>query len=164
MNLDDLALTHETQDWNRPGCPMHLWLLRGPHGVVQFKYSRHQAEPGTCGACATYPSVSAIDPAGDCWQAWDLGYHSPVPRYEGHRPIDDGTTPCDILLMEAHCYYDGTGLGAGEVLRSWWVHGSSEAWLKAKLAEYYTVWLVDEGPAFASPVTALISALGGDES
>jgi len=163
MSRPELALTHETEDW-RPGVPMHLWLLRGPQGVVQFKYARERAEPGTCETCAAYPSVSNIDPAGDCWRAWDLGYHSPVPRYEGHEPIDTSAKPCDILRMESHCYYDGTGLGAEALLRDWWAHGSSEEWLKSELTDWYIRWLVDEGPVFASPVTALISAMGGGQS
>ena len=39
--------------------------------------------------------------------ACDLGYHSPVPMYEGHKPMDGD---CD--LTDGPCYYDGTSLGA----------------------------------------------------
>ena len=41
--------------------------------------------------------------------ATDLGYHSPVPMYEGHMPMDGD---CD--WTDGPCYYDGTSLGAAK--------------------------------------------------
>ena len=148
-------LTHET--WghdaeHRP--PQHVWFLRGPLGVIQFKAGPHRRD---CTICRDYPSISHFDPDGRCWQAWDLGYHSLTSRYDGQEERE-----CDVLTT-GRCYYDGTGLGAGELLDAWFESGCSLPWLELRLAEWYERWLGprDEAEAdiFASPFTEMMEGL-----
>ena len=60
--------------------------------------------------------------------AADLGYHSPVPQYEGQQSME-----CDRLEGEI-CFYDGSGLNAQKVMDKLLEEGSEEAW---KLIEEY---------------------------
>lgn len=54
-------------------------------------------------------------------QPADIGYHSPVPKYEGQDPI---TSKCSFI--QGDCYYDGSSLSAEPI---YWklVEGGSDA-------------------------------------
>lgn len=94
------------------------WLLRGPKIVTQFLiYTSwvpgevgHGYEPNTL--------VPAMFPMGV-----DVGYHSPVPTYEGHQPMKE---PCDYL--DGICYYDGSGMRADDLLQGFIHQGESVVW------------------------------------
>lgn len=157
--MNGLTLERESLNFGGQYPSQQLWLLRGPSGVVQFKVGRHRAEAGASDSCRRYASISHFDADGNCWQAWDLGYHSPLPRYDGQEPITKGSDVCEVLQMEADCYYDGTTLGASNLLDHWLAADCSEDVLREELIGWYQRWLVDDGEAFASPVTALTVAI-----
>lgn len=56
-------------------------------------------------------------------QAWDIGYHSPVPQYEGQEPMAE----CDIL-PSGKCYYDGSGLNAEPIMERFIGEGTEYLW------------------------------------
>jgi len=101
------------------------FLLRGPRGVVQFLIlsgwylPEVQSELGR-GTFHDYPLAA------------DLGYHSPVPMYEGQEPITDS---CEYLDGRP-CYYDGSSLAAKRVYERLLREGDAGVW--SELEDYYT--------------------------
>ncbi|NIN68345.1 MAG: hypothetical protein GTO63_27290, partial [Anaerolineae bacterium] len=82
---------------SKHGVELRMYL-RGEAGVVQFVvYTGWMPDDGECRAKveAPHPPMPA-----------DIGYHSPVPQYEGQTLRDD----CELL--GGPCYYDGSGLRA----------------------------------------------------
>ena len=119
----------------------HLWLLTGAEGVVQFRFG------------LSLSGSEHVDADGNCWIAWDLGYHSPTQRFDGQQPI---AQECADVPWEGPCYYDGTSLGANEVLAEWLASGCDDAVIRAHMERRYDEWLCSAGNAFASPVTELL--------
>ena len=54
----------------------------------------------------------------------DVGYHSPVPQYEGQETIHDA---CEYL-DGSPCYYDGSGLAADALALEFLEHGDKVVW------------------------------------
>lgn len=54
----------------------------------------------------------------------DLGYHSPKPMYDGHKPMKHA---CEYLGGKP-CYYDGSGLAAQSVYEQMLKGGSDAVW------------------------------------
>lgn len=110
------------------------FLLIGPHGAVQWKVNLPNWFPGNVNIIDTVQSVGPFSavPAdsriGDGLPT-DLGHHWPKEQYEGEQRFD-----CD-LLPEGYCYYDGSGLNAGPVLRAFLDYGPMAVW--AALGRYY---------------------------
>ena len=52
----------------------------------------------------------------------DLGYHSPIPQYEGQMAMD-----CHVLTC-GKCYYDGSGLNANRIYDILREEGSDGVW------------------------------------
>jgi len=61
----------------------------------------------------------------------DLGYHSPIPTYEGQSIISDS---CEYLNGNP-CYYDGSGLEAERIYEILLNEGSDGVW--RELEDYY---------------------------
>lgn len=61
----------------------------------------------------------------------DLGYHSPIPVYEGHE--DYGRDDCE--LIGCRCYYDGSGLNAERIYEVLRREGDEGVW--RELEAYY---------------------------
>ena len=61
----------------------------------------------------------------------DVGYHSPVPMYEGQEPITDA---CEFLDGKP-CYYDGSGLAAYDMFDTLTREGDAGVW--RELEAYY---------------------------
>ena len=61
----------------------------------------------------------------------DLGYHSPVPMYEGQEPM---TESCELLNGKP-CYYDGSGLNANDIFDTLVHKGGDAMW--SALEDYY---------------------------
>jgi hypothetical protein len=61
--------------------------------------------------------------------AWDLGYHSPTPRYEGHASIGH----CEYTGGD--CFYDGSTLNAEPVMARLIAEGDVAVW--DELERYY---------------------------
>lgn len=62
----------------------------------------------------------------------DLGYHSPIPTYEGQESW--GRDNCE-LLGGCRCYYDGSGLNAERIFDVLRAEGSDGVW--RELEAYY---------------------------
>ena len=96
------------------------FILRGPKGAVQF-----------CILSAVYPIHVARELSeersgfrnGSPFMGSDVGYHSPMPRYEGQTPMGK----CDIL-PSGDCYYDGSSLAADEFLPEFITGGLPAVW------------------------------------
>lgn len=85
------------------------FLLRGPLGAIQFLMAAGWV-PGRKDVRDYYPS------------AWDIGYHSPKPKYGDQEPYD-----CEVL-PGGTCYYDGSSLAAGPVLEAFIAEGEPAVW------------------------------------
>ncbi len=53
----------------------------------------------------------------------DIGYHSPLPMYEGQELMDD-----DCRILGGKCYYDGSGIEADDVLELLIKEGHQAVW------------------------------------
>lgn len=86
--------------------------------------------------------------------AFDLGYHSPIPRYEGHEPLTD-----TCKYIDGKCYYDGSGLNADTpwmILRH---HGSEHVWI---YLEDYWRGIFGDGPKYVQGMGELIRQVFSD--
>lgn len=111
-----------------------LFLLKGPDGAVQFRLFTQWQLPEVTREKMHHP----YDPIGGDFH-WmerpmpaDLGYHSPVPRYDGQDILTD---EC-IALDGKPCYYDGSSLNAEPVFERLLREGHDGVW--AALEAYYT--------------------------
>ena len=69
----------------------------------------------------------------------DLGYHSPVPQYDGQESL---TEECEYLDGKP-CYYDGSALQADRVYKRLLAEGEDGVW--AELADEYKHRFENEG-------------------
>lgn len=95
-----------------------FFLLHGPKGIMQFVvgtgiYLPHVADE--LRARDTGYNPFAV-------QGWDIGYHSPVPQYEGQSPMK-----CEHL-PGGECYYDGSSLQAEDFLPQFLEGGHKAVW------------------------------------
>ena len=115
-------------------CAEMVWYVKGDKGAIQFVlytgwYANTIGTPdlswdALSASCCQHPHALGYPmPA-------DLGYHSPVPRYEGQSPMSDKCT-----ILDGPCYYDGSSLNAYKPF-SILVHEGGDA-LWAYLDEYY---------------------------
>lgn len=101
-------------------------VVKGPHGAVQFVLMtswhlphvqrERAAQRVEHVLCQPFPA--------------DLGYHSPVPRHEGHM----ATEGCP-WVESGTCYYDGSGLQAHRVYERLLREGDAGVWAELE-AEY----------------------------
>lgn len=76
-----------------------IWfILKGPKGAVQY---------GVTLPCYL-PHIEKTDPYMDEIHGFDVGYHSPVPMYEGQ-----SSSKCEHTSTGT-CYYDGSSLRADD--------------------------------------------------
>lgn len=95
------------------GCVDMRFLVKGPEGVIQFAFMTGWFLPQNKNISTDmYP------------YAYDLGYHSYVPLYEGQPKMTD---ECPYLDGKP-CYYDGTSLGAEGVLELLIKDGVEAVW------------------------------------
>lgn len=64
-------------------------------------------------------------------RAWDLGFHSPKPLYEGQTRISD-----ECELITGPCYYDGSTLSAEPIFEVLKAEGEVGVW--RELEKHYT--------------------------
>lgn len=115
------------------GCEMRF-ILKGELGVVQFVLFTNWQLPHVTQEFLDMPMINTTDmdikirylpsPA-------DLGYHSPVPIYEGQEPMNK---PCEYLDGKP-CYYDGSGLNAETIYKVLLEKGSDGVWKELEI--YY---------------------------
>lgn len=67
----------------------------------------------------------------ETFNCWDVGYHSPKPMFDSHKP-----TKCDLLKGD-ECYYDGSSLRGktDNVGKNFELYG--EQWIWEYLEEYW---------------------------
>jgi hypothetical protein len=134
------------------------FILKGPNGAVQFMvgtvWGLQRSDASTARLLASN-AVEATRPTG-C----DVGYHSPVPQYEGQTSME-----CD-LLPGGLCYYDGSGCRADEWVPGFIAGGSD--WVWQKLEQEYADLFASAGEAGTAETTKIGSvheratAEGGD--
>lgn len=110
--------------------PTFTLYLHGPEGAIQFKFSRCTGRAAEI--AREFASLYAWLEDGTPLMGWDLGYHSPVPTYEGQSLMEGG---CEIL-PGGLCYYDGSGLQAEKLLKGW-IRAGSDQWLIDQLVDSY---------------------------
>jgi hypothetical protein len=113
-------------------CVEFLFYVKGLKGAVQFLlftgwYPHLIPTPETDWRELTMPLHIAEH---DNPMPADLGYHSPVPRYEGQKPQ---TKECAIL--GGPCYYDGSILNASRIFSIMLHQGGEAMW--NELENYY---------------------------
>jgi hypothetical protein len=85
-----------------------LFLVKGDKGAVQFLiYTGWLPQSAKSGVCGRF-----IDEWGGNALPANLGFHSPVPTYDGQSVSTDA---CKCLDGEP-CYYDGSGLKANDAM------------------------------------------------
>lgn len=89
------------------------FYLHGPKGAVQFVFDIKEY----------YGKLKVIP--------YDLGYHSPVPRYEGHTAIG-----VDCHVLNGKCYYDGSSLNADSLWQKFVETNDSDI-IWTELLDYY---------------------------
>lgn len=95
------------------------FVLIGPGGATQFVMSTGWYLPHVRAGLLDKADLF-LKPDG-----WDVGYHSPVPQYDGQEPMGSG--PCEYLNGRP-CYYDGSGLAAEPVLDALLREGDAAVW------------------------------------
>lgn len=118
----DRRHTDPSKNYGVHGVDLRM-VLKGPAGAVQFVVytnwhlphvqaefdARHTSGWGTHTFCHPLPA--------------DVGYHSPVPQYEGQDAMD---RECEYT--GGVCYYDGSGLQAEEMFNLLVREGSDAVW------------------------------------
>lgn len=113
-------------------CRIWFYVI-GDKGAVQWQIGTDWYPQKAREHRMGFPDRHEVQP-----QAWDIGYHSKTPRYEGHSPMS-GT----CQLIGCQCFYDGSSLSA-ETWVEGFVNGGTE-WLWPKLEEYYR-YVFEDGP------------------
>lgn len=109
------------------------FLLHGDAGTVQFVlYTNWQLPHVTPRFHAPYDAIGGDAHWMERPMPVDLGYHSPVPLYEGQSLL---TESCPVLGGRP-CYYDGSSLNAEPVFHRLLAEGDAGVW--AELEAYYT--------------------------
>ena len=103
------------------------FVLAGDKGAVQWVISTGWYLPGVDTSDWRRPP---------CLEAFDLGYHSTVPRHADQSAFD-----CD-LLPGGECYYDGSSLNAARLVPLFLQGGDDAVW--KELEDYYRHLFGDE--------------------
>lgn len=120
---------HKTPNRNYGISTMRMvFYIKGPKGAVQWVIGTEWGIESVRSHLSQFTDHHREyqKPSG-----WDLGYHSPIPRYEGQTEMTGG--PCDVL--GGPCYYDGSSLNADDLIEGFLAGGTK--WLWPKLEEYY---------------------------
>lgn len=119
----DLRSSDPKKNYGIGGVTCTMFLI-GEKGVVQFKFSTGFYLPHVKEEFRYNDKINFIYPMGT-----DIGYHSPVPIYDGQSKMDT----CNFY--DSGCYYDGSATYAEEFLKLLISEGSTAMWKKMK--EYY---------------------------
>lgn len=102
------------------GSVVITFYLKGEKGVIQFVFSTDWNLPHVTAERKSKPKTHYDL---EYPNAWDIGYHSPVPQYEGQEPF--GECP---LLDGAPCYHDRSATQAKAFLENLISGGSDAVW------------------------------------
>ncbi|MBU0959822.1 MAG: hypothetical protein KKB31_07785 [Nanoarchaeota archaeon] len=106
-------------------------VLKGPDGVVQFLLYTNWMLPHVQDEMDSKPLDTRFPYVFHKPLPADVGYHSKVPRYEGHEPAHDYQCP----YTDGVCYRDGSVLAAKDMYRVLCERGSDGVW--EELESYY---------------------------
>ena len=95
------------------------FLLKGDKGVIQFVIYTNWQLPHVRKEWDEKVNAHLLQPI-----PADVGYHSPIPMYEGQEPIQE---ECGYLDGKT-CYYDGSGLYAQKVFDIFVTDGEEAMW------------------------------------
>jgi hypothetical protein len=99
------------------------FYLKKDNRAIQFVLNTNWQLPSVTNEMLNkYPSPKEVELL-FCPVPYDLGYHSPVPMYDGQEPISDN---CEITGGD--CYYDGSTLAAENIYKILLYHGSDGVW------------------------------------
>jgi len=98
------------------------FFLKGENGIVQF-----------CINTGWNHNMTGFDQKIRSY-AYDIGYHSPVPKYKDQEPMPS----CDFYDT---CYYDGSSMYADELFDKLIDHGHEYIW--QKMQEFYNEKLLN---------------------
>lgn len=126
----DKRSSDPSKDYGIGACRI-TFILRGPKGAVQFMVGTNWYLPHTQRENRKWQydfdvRFDKINP-----QGWDVGYHSPVPMYEGQTAMGG---KCEHV-RGGECFYDGSGLRAEEWVPKFLAGGTD--WLWPALEEDY---------------------------
>lgn len=106
------------------------WYLIGELGSVQFVvYTNWQLPHVREQGRKSWRDPCLFEP-----RAYDLGYHSPKPMYEGQTAMC-GPGECHVLPKDCSCYYDGSSLNCEPVFETLIREGHDACW--KELEDYY---------------------------
>lgn len=100
--------SHETMDIR--------FYLKGEKGVIQF-----------CITTGWNHQMTGFEEKVRSY-AYDIGYHSPIPKYDDHKPMEK----CKFYEK---CYYDGSSMYAHELFDKLIDYGDEYIWWK--MEEFY---------------------------
>ena len=106
-----------------------VFILKGPHGAVQFMIGTNWYVPSAREHLKNFPRSERDlqqKPGG-----WDVGYHSPKATYKGQAAMSGKCS----YVKGGKCFYDGSGLRADEWIEDFVAGGTD--WLWPKLEEEY---------------------------
>jgi hypothetical protein len=96
------------------------FVLIGQHGATQWVVHLPYLVPGNVNNLGNVPVTGHHHI--DALYSVDLGYHWHAPQYEDQRSME-----C-ALLPGGECYYDGSGLRAGDLVGPFLSHGPAAIW------------------------------------
>jgi hypothetical protein len=110
------------------GAAIMRFYVVGPKGAVQFVLSTgwypNIIKKTTFTDWSDWGELEVRKPGpNDAPMPWDLGWHSPVPRYEGQEPMSG-----ECSVIQGECYYDGSGLNANKPFSILVHEGSDRLW------------------------------------
>ena len=95
------------------------FVLKGPEGAITFTVFTNWHLPAVQRELIDNRNVYSLTP-----MAADIGYHSPVPTYEGQEPM-----PYDCAYVgDKPCYYDGSTLNAEPIFETFVSEGEAAMW------------------------------------
>lgn len=107
------------------------FVLVGPKGAVQWLIGTEWMPEAARNDVDRRRAIHGLPPRdGSKPNGYDLGYHSPVPRYEDQSPMDGD---CDVI--SGKCFYDGSGLNA-DLLVEGFLNGGDD-WVWNRLEAFY---------------------------
>lgn len=116
------------------GCVTMRWYVIGPKGAIQFVlmtgWYPHIIKKTTWNDWSDWGDLHVSVREGDRPMPTDLGFHSPVPLYEGQTKMTD-----DCPVLGGPCYYDGSGLNADKPFSILVHEGGEKLW--EFLEQYY---------------------------
>jgi hypothetical protein len=133
----DVQRVFSLYNWGN-GSVRNVWSVEGPPGVMAFQASPmvdSKEKANRLMEGSDYWNDSTLD--GIPWIGWDLGAH------HLYKPTDHDSyahhDPC--MFTKDICWYDGTSLGADNLLKKWLASHCDDELLFTEIERYYQAWM-----------------------